>query len=131
MTQHITQEQATQIAAQFAEDAIYEFNIANAAIKHYRPWPKELPVLPEHITDVLVITGPSTHKHMQAGQYYYTTSQAQAYGQQCAAHARELTLSEAKLVAKTTCHHESTEFANGFNMAALNIESAIEALKGK
>ena len=33
--QHITQEQATQIAAQFAEDATYEFNIANAAIKHY------------------------------------------------------------------------------------------------
>ena len=53
------------------------------------------------------------------------------YGLQCAAHARELALSEAKLVAKTTCHHESTEFANGFNMAALNIESAIEALKGK
>lgn len=35
MTQHITQEQATQIAAQFAEDATYEFNIANAAIQHY------------------------------------------------------------------------------------------------
>ena len=132
MTQHITQEVATQIAAQFAEDEDYETNICNAAIQWDRDQlAKELPVLPEHITDVLVITGPSTHKHMQAGQYYYTTSQAQAYGQQCAAHARELTLSEAKLVAKTTCHHESTEFANGFNMAALNIESAIEALKGK
>ena len=35
MTQHITQEQATQIAAQLAEDAAYEFNIANAAIQHY------------------------------------------------------------------------------------------------
>ena len=45
--------------------------------------------------------------------------------------ARVEALNEAKLVAKTTCHHESTEFANGFNMAALNIESAIEALKGK
>lgn len=53
--------------------------------------------------------------------------QLQAYGLQCAAHAREL----AAHVAKTTCHHEATEFANGFNMAALNIESAIEALKGK
>ena len=117
MTQHITQEQATQIAAQFAEDAIYEFNIANAAIKHYRPWPKELPVLPEHITDVLVITGPSTHKHMQAGQYYYTTSQAQAYGQQCAAQARELALSEAIAICRRNAQNTSAD--------------ELEALKGK
>ena len=32
---YITKEKATQIAAQFAEDATYEFNIANAAIQNY------------------------------------------------------------------------------------------------
>lgn len=48
MTQHITQEVSTQIAAQFAEDATYEVNIANAAIQHYLDQrAKELPVLPE------------------------------------------------------------------------------------
>ena len=48
MTQHITQEQATQIAAQFAEDATYEFNIANAAIQHYLDQRNaELPLLPD------------------------------------------------------------------------------------
>ena len=125
--QHITQEQETQIAAQFAEDATYEFNIANAAIKHYiDQCAKELPVLPAHITDVLVITGPSTHKYMQAGQYYYTTSQAQAYGQQCAAHARELALNESIEAAIDAC---------GFNGVSAQTEShirqAIEALKGK
>ena len=118
MTQHITPEQATQIAAQFAEDEDYETNICNAAIQWDRDQlAKELPVLPEHITDVLVITGPSTHKHMQAGQYYYTTSQAQAYGQQCAAHARELALNEAIAICRRNAQNTSAD--------------ELEALKGK
>ena len=84
---------------------------------------KALPVLPEHITDVLVITGPSTHKHMQAGQYYYTTSQAQAYGQQCAAHARELALEEVR---------EAIESANARRVLYVpDCIDVIEALKGK
>ena len=91
---------------------------ALAAIQHYLDQRKvELPVLPEHITDVLVITGPSTHKHMQAGQYYYTTSQAQAYGQQCAAQARELALSEAIAICRRNAQNTSAD--------------ELEALKGK
>ena len=82
---------------------------------------KELPVLPQGYGSI-----PWAYRGN-----VFIESQLKAYGAACAAQARESALSEAKLVAKTTCHHESTEFANGFNMAALNIESAIEALKGK
>ena len=35
---------------------------------------------------------------------------------------------DAAKVATTTCHHEATFFANGFNQAALNIEAGIRAL---
>ena len=35
---------------------------------------------------------------------------------------------DAAKVAATTCHHEATFFANGFNQAALNIEAGIRAL---
>ena len=35
---------------------------------------------------------------------------------------------DAAKVATTTCHHEATSFANGFNQAALNIEAGIRAL---
>ena len=35
---------------------------------------------------------------------------------------------DAAKVATTTCHHEATFFANGFNQAALNIEAGIRAI---
>lgn len=102
MKQHITQEQAVELASLHTRYDMVEHSLhglhafAEAAIQHYlSEQAKELPWLPDHITDVLVITGPSTHKHMQAGQYYYTADQLQAYGQQCAAHAREVALEEA------------------------------------
>lgn len=135
MTQHITQEGAVALARKVAasngdtlkyvpEKETIELlhGLANAAIQYYLDQrAKELPVLPEWSKqDNLGGLVPSEIRMSMRD-----------FGQQCAAHARELALSEAKLVAKTTCHHESTEFANGFNMAALNIESAIEALKGK
>ena len=91
---HITEEQIEWIYTRYDGDMI---NCANAVarqavVSYVDQQAKELPVLPEHIADVLVITGPSTHKHMQAGQYYYTSSQLQAYGAACAAHAREMAL---------------------------------------
>ena len=49
----------------------------------------------------------------------------QAYGQQC----REQALLEAADIADAACHAESTEFANGFNRAAINIEKQIRCLK--
>ena len=49
----------------------------------------------------------------------------QAYGQQCRAEALE----EAASLAATTCHHEATPFADGFNLAAINIEKMIRSLK--
>lgn len=123
-TEHVTQEQALEVAdvsglwgCEFSEFEGRLCAFANAAIQHYiDQQAKELPRLP----------APDVH-----GLHAFSESTLKAYGAACAAHAREMALSEAKLVAKTTCHHESNEFANGFNMAALNIESAIEALKGK
>jgi hypothetical protein len=35
---HITQEQATSLAAQLNEDEFYEMNLCNAAIQHYIDW---------------------------------------------------------------------------------------------
>lgn len=55
----------------------------------------------------------------------YTLHQVQAYGQQC----REAALEEAASLAATTCHHEATPFADGFNLAAINIEKMIRSLK--
>lgn len=119
MTQHITQEQATHIAAEFAEDATYEFNIANAAIQHYLDQRKaESPVLP----------GP----YFGSGRYLgeagsrgaYTTTQIQTYGAACAAHARKLALEEAKsLISKLD--------AMVVSLKPYEIVNAIEALKGK
>ena len=124
MTQHITQEVAETIREScYGQSNLSEFYRAmmNAAIQWDRDQrAKDLPELPDPY-GIGAYPYPDT----------FTRAQTFTYGQQCAAHAREMALNEAKLVAKTTCHHESTEFANGFNMAALNIESAIEALKGK
>ena len=59
------------------------------------------------------------------GDYFFNTEQMQTYGQQC----RDAGLEEAAQVAATTCHHEATKFADGFNLAAINIEQAIRSLK--
>ncbi len=128
---HITEEQIEWIYTRYDGDMI---NCANAVarqavVSYVDQQAKELPVLPEHIADVLVITGPSTHKHMQAGQYYYTSSQLQAYGAACAAHAREVALSEAaKVAAATVC---DTHIPTGVKIYGSRAGKAIEALKGK
>jgi hypothetical protein len=120
MTQHITQEQATQIAAQFAEDATYEFNIANAAIQHYLDQrAKDLPELPptKLYKDANGVLHP-TAAHCR------TTAEMEAYGQQCAAQARKLALEEAKsLISKLD--------AMVVSLKPYEIVNAIEALKGK
>ena len=131
---HITEEQIEWIYTRYDGDMI---NCANAVarqavVSYVDQQAKELPVLPEHIADVLVITGPSTHKHMQAGQYYYTSSQLQAYGAACAAHARDMALSEAMQV----CKQLEAAIDGGGNTYyrpadARQCVSAIEVLKGK
>ena len=131
---HITEEQIEWIYTRYDGDMI---NCANAVarqavVSYVDQQAKELPVLPEHIADVLVITGPSTHKHMQAGQYYYTSSQLQAYGAACAAHARGMALSDAM----QACKQLETAIDGGGNTYyrpadARQCVSAIEVLKGK
>ena len=58
--------------------------------------------------------------HTAQEAYHYTEAQLK----QAVRDAYE----DAAKVATTTCHHESTFFANGFNQAALNIEAGIRAL---
>ena len=148
--QHITQEQATQIAAQFAEDATYEFNIANAAIQHYLDQRNvELPLLPdtygsaeEQIVeryrvgktqggfwpscvkagdgnmDVFVGSTKQAENVRQALQTacldgafiasQKAKEQYKDYGQQCAAHARKLALSDA--IKQVTILYEKDDY---------------------
>ena len=58
--------------------------------------------------------------HTAQEAYHYTEAQLK----QAVRDAYE----DAAKVATTTCHHEATFFANGFNQAALNIEAGIRAL---
>ena len=58
--------------------------------------------------------------HTAQEAYHYTEAQLK----QAVRDAYE----DAAKVATTTCHHEVTFFANGFNQAALNIEAGIRAL---
>ena len=60
------------------------------------------------------------------GEYRYSLAATQWLFWQA---SRQQMLEDAAHVAKTTCHHESTPFADGFNIAALNIEKAIKDLK--
>ena len=148
--QHITQEQATQIAAQFAEDATYEFNIANAAIQHYLDQRNvELPLLPdtygsaeEQIVeryrvgktqggfwpscvkagdgnmDVFVGSTKQAENVRQALQTacldgafiasQKAKEQYKDYGQQCAAQARKLALSDA--IKQVTILYEKDDY---------------------
>ena len=116
--QHITQEQATQMAAHFFEGAMYEFNIANAAIQHYLDQRKaELPVLPEPYF------GSGRYLGEAGSRDAYTTTQIQTYGAACAAQARKLALEEAK---------EAIESANARRILYVpDCIDVIEALKGK
>ena len=58
--------------------------------------------------------------HTAQEAYHYTEAQLK----QAVRDAYE----DAAKVATTTCHHEATFFANGFNQAALNIEAGLRAL---
>ena len=58
--------------------------------------------------------------HTAQEAYHYTEAQLK----QAVRDAYE----DAAKVATTTCHHEATFFANGFNQAALDIEAGIRAL---
>lgn len=88
---------------------------------------KDLPVLPDA---VYFGCGPD-------GDYFgYDEEHMQAYGQQCAAHAREMALEEARQVAencdvvevKGTNYHAQLGDAAATHRGIVN---AIEALKGK
>ena len=119
MTQHITQEQAVDLAtrkirAESGPEYVHE--LCNAAIQHYLDQHKaELPVLPDPY-GIGAYPYPDT----------FTRAQTFTYGQQRAAQARELALSEAIEAAIDVC---------GFNGVSAQTEShirqAIEALKGK
>lgn len=60
------------------------------------------------------------------GLYRQTVVEAAWRGWQA---SRKAALEEAANIARTTCHHESTPFADGFNQAALNIEHVTRSLK--
>ena len=89
MTQHITPEQAVALARGVYSDSFdwsEAHDLCNAAIQHYIDQrAKELPVLPE--------------PNVPEGDWFvldcYIKEYAKAYGQQCAAHAREVALEQA------------------------------------
>ena len=81
---------------------------------------KELPVLPE----------PAEETWRNNARYFiYTADQLQSYGQQCAAHAREMALSEVET--KYTPLVLSVEEAIRNGVLDIGIEMEIEVLKGK
>ena len=87
MKQHITHKQAQEIyhsVTRAGKGYATTQEILNTAIQHYIDQrAKELPVLPDA-------------KHAKEWQHdMYTADQLQAYGQQCAEHAREVALGEA------------------------------------
>lgn len=112
MTQHITQEQATELAVALPGSLSSEAfmrALCNSAIQRYidqqpllndyvdkcikdhmNKLGKELPVLPEPYF------GSGRYLGVAGLRGAYTPTQIQSYGLQCAVHARELALSEAK-----------------------------------
>ena len=120
MTQHITQEVVVELSIKAGDEfAMYEAefytNLCNAAIQHYLDQRKaELPVLPEWSKqDNLGGLVPSEIRMSMRD-----------FGQQCAAHARELALDEAKsFISKLD--------AMVVSLKPYEIVNAIEALKGK
>ena len=96
---------------------------------------KELPVLPEPVghTDAYWLSnkgGGQFSKGTQCGDVrLFTADQLQAYGAACAAHAREMALSEAAQVATSTVC--DTHIPTGVKIYGTRAGKAIEALKGK
>lgn len=80
---------------------------------------KELPVLPEPEYRLSPDSEPSLYDHYDM----------QAYGAACAAHAREMALSEAAMVAAATVC--DTHIPTGVKIYGSRAGKAIEALKGK
>ena len=88
---------------------------------------KELPVLPDPR-----IAEEEWFPRLRAGTDFYTADQIQAYGAACAAHAREMALSDAM----QACKQLETAIDGGGNTYyrpadARQCVSAIEVLKGK
>ena len=105
--------------------------IMNAAIQHYiDQQAKEFPVLPElpESTTIMDLD--------LCGHNVFYPSDMLYYGDQRAAHAREMALSDAKAMGKTLTYQPTdpidfTAYQEGYMDAITEFYSAIEALKGK
>ena len=120
MTQHITQDAIRAAGGIIHRDGnIFFTNIEklNAAIQHY---------LDQRKAELLVLPAPDKAESgwTEPVVYYFLTEKVEAYGKQCAAHAREKALEEAKqLIIKLDLVITNL---NGYEAVI-----AIEALKGK
>jgi hypothetical protein len=126
MTQHITQEQAVELSIKSGDEfAIHEAefytNLCNAAIQHYIDQrAKDLPELPDH-------PEPRTMKWSAL-----EIEAIQAYGLQCAAHARERALSDEHIEVACSAAASMGNKLGIKSTDALTIVAAYnEALKGK
>lgn len=133
MKQYITQDAAMALFREVTKARkgfVTTQELMNAAIQHYIDQrAKELPVLPEpdRLTSNCAVP-------------WHSDELIKAYGQQCAAHAREVALEEAKLLSDTRAkawwiahsatnrHMDTTRKAHD-DFCGLSV--AIEALKGK
>lgn len=123
-TEHITQEQIEAIYTRYGGDmANCAHSIAQQAVANYiEQRAKELPVLPE----------PEYRLSPDSEPSLYDPYDMQAYGAACAAHAREMALSDAM----QACKQLETAIDGGGNTYyrpadARQCVSAIEVLKGK
>lgn len=128
MKHHITQEQVCTLWIESTSRTTDSFalytELCNAAIQHYiDQQAKELPVLPEPLGRTMRFVGRDAYarKHSYCARTYdelpkgmysdtwqdleqiFTSDQLQAYGQQCAAHAREVALEEAANICNEIC----------------------------
>ena len=126
-TEHITPEQAVELADRSGllgcelsefEGKLHAFALAAIAWGREQR-AKELPVLPEPEYRLSPDSEPSLYDHYDM----------QAYGAACAAHAREMALSEAAMVAAATVC--DTHIPTGVKIHGSRAGKAIEALKGK
>ena len=126
---HITEEQSEWIYTRYDGDMI---NCANAVarqavVSYIDQQARELPVLPDPR-----IAEEEWFPRLRAGTDFYTVDQLKAYGAACAAHARDMALSEAMQV----CKQLEAAIDGGGNTYyrpadARQCVSAIEVLKGK
>ena len=123
-TEHITQEQIEAIYTRYGGDmANCAHSIAQQAVANYiEQRAKELPVLPD----------PEYRLSPDSEPSLYDPYDMQAYGAACAAHAREMALSDAM----QACKQLETAIDGGGNTYyrpadARQCVSAIEVLKGK